>query len=83
MNITVLEKNTDDLQQILDMVNDLPDKGEEFPETYEGEFVVTPAVDSEQTLLTAGKYIEENITVEKIPITSVSNSSGGNTVIIG
>jgi hypothetical protein len=55
---------------------------EELP-TYDGEFIVTPAVDNEQTLLTAGKYAEANITVEKIPITSVSNSSGGNTVIIG
>lgn len=51
--------------------------------TYDGEFIVTPSADNEQTLQTAGKYAESNITVEKIPYSEVSNTAGGTTVIIG
>ena len=51
--------------------------------TYDGEFIVTPSADNEQTLQTAGKYSKSNITVEKIPYAEVSNTAGGTTVIIG
>lgn len=56
---------------------------DELP-TYEGEFVVTPSVEDAQTLLTAGKYIDSNITVEKIPYSETSTSNTkGKTVSIG
>lgn len=51
--------------------------------TYDGSFVVTPSADSNQRLLTSGKYNESDITVEKIPYAEVSNPAGGVTVIIG
>lgn len=51
--------------------------------TYDEETVVTPLADSEQTLLTSGKYNKSNITVEKIPYYEVSNNEGGTTVNIG
>lgn len=51
--------------------------------TYDGEFVVTPSADNDQTLLTSGKYNASDITVEKIPYAEVSNPAGGVTVIIG
>lgn len=51
--------------------------------TYDGEFLVTPSADNDQTLQMAGKYSKSNITVEKIPYSEVSNTAGGTTVIIG
>lgn len=52
--------------------------------TYEGEYVVTPSVEDAQTLLTAGKYIDSNITVEKIPYSETATSNTkGKTVSIG
>lgn len=50
---------------------------------YEGEFEVTPAVDVDQTLLTAQKLVDANIKVTKIPYAEVSNSSNGVTATIG
>lgn len=49
---------------------------------YEGDYSVTPSLE-EQTLPTNQKFMNADITIKKIPITTVSNSSGGNTVIIG
>ena len=54
---------------------------EDVPE-YEGTYDVTPRVE-EQTLPTAKKFLQKDVTIKKIPITTVSNSSGGNTIIIG
>lgn len=51
-------------------------------EPYEGTYEVTPKF-TEQKLLTANKVLAEDVTIEKIPITKVSNTSGGNTIIIG
>lgn len=52
--------------------------------TYEGEYVVTPSTEDAQTLLTAGKYTESNITVEKIPYSETATSNTkGKTVSIG
>ncbi len=52
--------------------------------TYEGEYVVTPSTEEAQTLLTAGKYTDSNITVEKIPYSETATSNTkGKTVSIG
>lgn len=51
-------------------------------ESYEGEYTVTPTFEK-QILQTAKKIMKENVTVNEIQVTVVSNSSGGNTVIIG
>lgn len=49
---------------------------------YDGEYIVTPKLE-EQTMPTKGKVMEDDVKINKIPITVVSNESGGNTVIIG
>lgn len=50
--------------------------------TYDGEYVVTPSVDS-QSLETAGKKLMYDILVNPIPYSEEPNSSGGITVKIG
>ena len=50
---------------------------------YRGETVITPKLFEDQTLFTKDKILKDNITVLEIPISKVSNTSGGNTVIIG
>lgn len=52
-------------------------------EIYDGEYIVTPSTNSEQTLNTANKLMKENVVVKEIPYFEVSNNSGGNTVYIG
>lgn len=49
---------------------------------YEGTYDVTPKVE-EQTLPTAEKFLEKDVTIKKIPYFEVSNTSGGDTVYIG
>lgn len=49
---------------------------------YEGVYEVIPAFE-EQSLPTTKKFLERDVRIEKIPVTRVSNTSGGNTVIIG
>lgn len=49
---------------------------------YDGEFSVTPSATNEITLLTAQKYLDSDIKVEKIPVYRTSNESGGITVYI-
>lgn len=49
---------------------------------YEGEYDVTPKVDS-QSLPTAQKFLEQDVTVRAIPFYKVSNTSGGATIYIG
>jgi hypothetical protein len=51
-------------------------------EPYVGEYEVTPRL-IEQTLLTKNKIMREDMVIKTIPITTVGNNSGGNTVIIG
>lgn len=51
-------------------------------ETYSGAYTVTPS-SSEQTLETASKLMEDDVTVKEIPYYDVSNTSGGSTVYIG
>lgn len=52
-------------------------------EKYEGDVIITPLAYQQQSLETAGKLVETNITVKEIPIAEVTNISGGKTVIIG
>lgn len=49
---------------------------------YNGSYTVTPSM-QEQTLETAGKLMEQNTQIEEIPVSVVSNNSGGSTVKIG
>lgn len=51
-------------------------------EYYEGDYDVTPAVNS-QTLDTAKKFMGDDVTVNPIPFFDVSNTAGGTTVYIG
>jgi len=48
---------------------------------YEGEYTATPKVEA-QTLPTAKKYLDKDITLLAIPYFETSNTSGGNTVYI-
>ena len=49
---------------------------------YEGSYTATPKV-NEQTLPTRKKFLEEDVTIKKIPYFEVGNNSGGETVYIG
>lgn len=51
-------------------------------EPYEGEYEVQPSFEV-QTLPTAHKLLANNLTVDAIEVSTVSNLSGGNTVYIG
>ena len=51
-------------------------------EKYTGSYEVTPKVTA-QTLPTKDKLMREDVVVREIPITRVSNTSGGNTIISG
>lgn len=51
------------------------------PETYGGEYTVTPRM-YEQVLETANKRMAEDVTVLQIPYYEVGNESGGTTVYI-
>lgn len=49
---------------------------------YEGPYEATPTVGG-LTLATKGRSMSKDVSVEPIPIGSVSNESGGRTVTIG
>lgn len=51
-------------------------------EHYLGEYVVTPDPEG-KTLETAGKLMNDDVTIKAIPYHDVSNNSGGRTVYIG
>lgn len=51
-------------------------------EPYEGEYEVTPKVETETVLPTAQKLLARDVTVHKIPYYEVSNNSGGLTIYI-
>lgn len=51
-------------------------------EKYEGSYKVTPMVTS-QTLATENRLMKENVTIKEIPFYEVSNSFGGDTIVIG
>lgn len=48
---------------------------------YKGPYSVTPKVEA-QTLATAEKYMDGDVTVHAVPFYAVSNDRGGNTVYI-
>ena len=50
--------------------------------TYAGEYAVTPTVDG-QTLATAQKLMQDDVTINPIPYYEVGNTSGGDTAYIG
>lgn len=49
---------------------------------YEGPYDAIPSFDS-QELLTKNKFLNDNVTVEPIPVSRTLNLSGGTTVYIG
>lgn len=51
-------------------------------EVYNGSYEATPTV-NEQSLLTAKKFMEDDVTIKAIPYYDTANTSGGNTVYIG
>lgn len=57
-------------------------KAEKLPQ-YDGTYSITPQLGEITVLATSGKYLAADVAVDKIPITSTSNSAGGQTVIIG
>lgn len=75
------------------IVEIMPDDGEAFSkvnvnvnvgdaEIYTGSYEVTPQF-HEQILETAHKVMRNDVKIKNIPITTVSNTSGGRTLIIG
>lgn len=52
------------------------------PEDYEGDYSVTPKVDS-QVLATKAKYMVDDLVIKEIPFFDTSNTSGGRTIYIG
>lgn len=79
MELTV-EFDSDDTfdTQFGEVVEVMPD---DVP-SYEGDHEITPTF-QEQLLDTSGLLLEEDIRIEPIPLSRVSNNSGGTTVIIG
>lgn len=85
-SITITENGTvevvPDDKKILKKVTITTDVIGGDTEEYEGSYEVTPKLE-EQSLPTALKVMRNDIKIKEIPITKVSNTSGGNTVIIG
>lgn len=55
-------------------------KGGKLPD-YEGEYTVKPKL-VEQVLPTNGKSMNDDVTVEEVPVSRVTNPSQGTTVVI-
>lgn len=51
-------------------------------EIWNGNYIVTPTI-AAQILETQGKVMKNNMVINEIPYTEISNTSGGNTVRIG
>lgn len=51
-------------------------------EKYDGGYEIVPKI-QEQKLPTKNKLLTEDMVIKSIPVIKVSNTSGGNTVIIG
>jgi hypothetical protein len=49
---------------------------------YEGEYEVTPQTE-DQTLPTEKKFLNQDLRINKVPYSEVSNHTGGKTVTIG
>lgn len=52
------------------------------PVHYEGEYEVTPSTE-QKVLETKQKFMDDDVTVRKIPFYEVSNATGGTTITIG
>ena len=57
-------------------------RGDDFRPHYDGDYVINPAF-FEQTLETADKIMDADVTVNPIEVSRTSNPSGGKTVYIG
>lgn len=82
-NATRYKTETTDLLR-LDEIDDAImsiEQTEEQHETYEGPTIVTPKFES-VTLSTENKALDSDILVRQIEVTTVSNTAGGNTLII-
>ena len=66
----------------MDMSQTVSVMGEIAYPMYEGPYVATSTVDG-LTLATRSRSMSDDVSVEPIPIGSVSNASGGRTVTIG
>lgn len=66
----------------MDMSQTVSVMGELAYPMYEGPYDATPTVDG-LTLPTRRRSMSEDVSIEPIPIGSVSNDSGGRTVTIG
>jgi hypothetical protein len=84
--VTITENGTvevlPDGDKLLNKVTVITDVISGDVDEYKGSYEVTPRLE-EQTLPTALKVMRNDVKINKIPITKVSNTSGGNTVIIG
>lgn len=67
-------------QTSVDILGELVPVGEY--KHFKGDYSVTPRLES-QTLKTENLVMDFDLEIQKIPIERVSNTSGGNTVIIG
>lgn len=82
-NTERIQAHNAELRKAIVMAENLPDNtGATHPE-YEGEYTVIPSTDSDIILETANKLLDENVKVNKIPYSEVSNNSGGKTASIG
>ena len=52
-------------------------------ETYDGEYEINPILYDEQILQTRKRVMLDDLTIRPIPIVSITNPFGGQTVIIG
>ena len=50
---------------------------------YTGPYEAEPRVDEETELATAGKRMNKNVKVLKVPLSEVENPSGGRTLVLG
>lgn len=82
-NTERIQANNAKLRQSIDQANSLPDRGSTDVPKYDGEYIVTPSTETDITLATAHKLLENNVKVNKIPFAEVSNNTGGKTATIG
>ena len=82
-NTARIQANNADLRECIDIAKNLPNAGTGGnAEIYKGTYEVTPSIQT-QTLDTAQKVLEKNVTINKIPYAEVTNNSNGKTVTIG
>lgn len=77
-----LEVELSDEVLSVDIVGEITEVISSDIEHYKGDYVVTPKV-SEQSFPTANKLMDGDVTVKAIPYYEVTNTSNGQTVIIG